>query len=124
MRRGGGLLTTGSRYYRLCGALQDPDIVGSRSGPVAQLPRELREEVVRRVVRLPSSIGLVSLRELAWSAAGLGRRHGLNLLAWEALAAAVTSTAAIATAEEHLPPRLATAARSERVRVYAAGARS
>jgi hypothetical protein len=116
-RREGQLSTTGSWYFRLCSALHDQDLVGSLSGPIAALPSELRPSVVQRVVTLPSSIELVSMRELAWSASGLGRRYGLNLLAAEALAAAVQSGGAIATAASNLPPRLLDAATREKVRV-------
>ena len=90
-RRRGDLLTTGSWYYRLCGALQAPDLAGSLSGPVAELPAELRAGVIERVAMLPGHITLLSLRELAWRASGLGRRHGLNLLGAEALGAAIHS---------------------------------
>ncbi len=117
LRRGGQLSTTGSWYYRLCSALHDPDLVGSLSGPVAALPAPLRAGVIERVIALPTSIQLVSMRELAWPASGLGRRHGLNLLAAEALGAAVNSGGAIATAANNLPPRLMAAAIQENVRV-------
>jgi hypothetical protein len=117
VRRGGHLSTTGSWYYRLCSALHDPDLVGSLSGPITELPTELRTRVVGRVVTLPVSIRLLSLRDLAWPAAGLGRRHGLNLLAAEALAAAIASTAAIATVAANFPPKLRLAAESEKVRL-------
>jgi hypothetical protein len=60
---------------------------------------------------------MISMRELAWSASGLGRRYGLNLLAAEALGAAVESAGAIATAEPNLPPMLLEAAIREKVRV-------
>lgn len=117
LRRRGQLSTTGSWYYRLCSALQDPDVVGSLSGPIAALPHELRIGVIQRVVTLPTSIELISMRALAWPAAGLGRRHGLNLLSAEALGAAVQSGSAIATASANLPPRLLDAAMRENVRV-------
>jgi hypothetical protein len=109
--------TTGSWYYRLCGALQEPEIAGALSGPVAQLPTALLSAVIERVVRLPEEIQLLSMRELAWPASALGRRHGLNLLAAEALGAAIAGRAAIATAGPNLPPRLAAAADLEGVRV-------
>jgi hypothetical protein len=117
LRRRGQLSTTGSWYYRLCSAVQDPDVIGSLSGPIAALPSELRAGVIQRVMMLPASIQLISMRALAWPAAGLGRRHGLNLLAAEALGAAVESGSAIATAAANLPPRLLDAARRENVRV-------
>lgn len=117
LRRGGQLATTGTWYYRLCSALQAPDLAGSLSGPIADLPSELTAGVIQRVMTLPVSIHLISMRELAWTASRLGRRHGLNLLAAEALGAAVDSGSAIATAEPNLPPRLLDAAMRENVRV-------
>lgn len=116
-RREGSLSTTGSWYYRLCGALHDTGLVGSLSGPIANLPPELRAGVIARVVALPTSIGLVSMHDLAWPASGFGRRYGLNLLAAEALGAAVESGSAIATGLRNLPPRLLAAAQQENVTV-------
>lgn len=113
-------MTTGSWYYRLCGALQSSDVIGALSGPVAALPDELRAEVVERVVRLPADIVLWSLRDVAWPAAAIGHRYGLNLLAAEALAVAVIAGAAIATSEGNLAPRLAAAA-AENVRTLRPG---
>jgi hypothetical protein len=120
VRRGDALITTGSWYYRLCSAVHDPTLAGSLSGPIADLPEELRAGVLERVVTLPGSIRLSSMRELAWAASGLGRRHGLNLLAAEALATAVEARAVIATAAANLPPRLGSAADREGIRVVCA----
>lgn len=117
LRRGGQLSTTGSWYYRICRALHDPDLAGSLTGPIAALPPDLRGGVIERVATLPVSIQLVSMRDLAWSASDLGRQYGLNLLAAEALGAAVLSGSAIATAAPNLPPRLSAAARGQNVRV-------
>ena len=117
LRSGDQLSTTGSWYFRLCSALHDPDLVGSLSGPIAALPPELRAGVIQQVVTLPTTIQLISMRELAWSASGFGRQYGLNLLAAEALGAAVESGGAIATAAPNLPPRLLDAAMREDVRV-------
>lgn len=116
-RRGGRMSTTGSWYYRLCSALHEPDIAGALSGPIAELPAALLSAVIERVVRLPDEIRLLSMRELAWPASALGRRHGLNFLAAEALGAAMVDGAAIATIGRNLPPRLAAAAQLEGVRV-------
>lgn len=120
-RRGGYLSTTGSWYYRLCSALNESDILGALSGPIADLPIELRTSVVERVVLLPTSIQMLSLREVGWVAAGLGRRHGLNLLAAEALAAAIVADAAIAMAEANRSPKLVEAANREKVRLLVPG---
>ena len=116
-RRGGRLATTGSWYYRLCSALHDPDLIGSLSGPIAELPVGLRSGVIERVVTLPESVEMISMRGLAWPASQLGRRYGLNLFAAEALGAAVASGSAIATAARSLPTRLSEAAARENVRV-------
>jgi len=110
------MATTGAWYYRLCSALSDPDLHGSLSGPVSQLPPVLRAGVVAKVAVLPDAIAIVSLRELAWPASAFGRRHGLNLLAAEALAAALSQRAVLATSIG-LPPRLQSAAEAEGVRV-------
>lgn len=118
-RRSGQLATTGTWYYRLCSALQEPAVLGRLSGPIASLPADLASGVIQRVAQLPDEIMLVPLRELAWSAAALGRKHGLNLMAAEALAAATAQSAAIATTSGNLPPRLASAAASEGVRIVA-----
>jgi hypothetical protein len=120
MRRGGQILTTGCWYYRLCSAWHDDSITGSLSGPIAALPIELQSGVIEKVIRLPDSIGLIAMHDLAWTASRLGRVHGLNLLASEALAAAVQSNGLLATAAINLPPRLREAAAAEGVRVVSA----
>ena len=117
IRRGGQILTTGCWYYRLCSAWHDDRVTGSLSGPITALPVELQSGVIEKVMRLPDSIGLISMHDLAWTASRLGRVHGLNLLASEALAAAVQSNSVLATAAINLPPRLREAAAVEGVRV-------
>ena len=121
-RRGGQVLTTGCWYYRLCSAWHDDSITGSLSGPIAALPAGLQSGVIEQVIRLPESIGLISMHDLAWTASRLGRIHGLNLLAAEALAAAVHSNSVIATAASNLSPRLREAAAREGIRVVSAPA--
>ncbi len=116
-RGGGQLATTGLWYYRLCSALRGPGVAGSLSGPIASLPGDLRTGVMEQVVRLPGTIRLLSLRDASWPAAGYAARYGLNLLAAEAVAAAVLTGSAIVTAAGNLPPRLAAAAQGEGVRV-------
>jgi hypothetical protein len=101
-----GKALTAERYRRQVESITDPD-----------LRDELRSGVIKAVAKLPSSIRLLLWRELAWPAAGLGRRHGLNLLAADALATALSATAAIATASAKLPPRLLAAAQAEKVPV-------
>jgi hypothetical protein len=115
-RRGDQLATTGLWYFRLCSALHAPTIGGLLSGPIASLPEDLRSSVLAHVAALPTSIRLLSLRDVSWSAAGYATRYGLNLLAAEAIAAAVLTRSVIATALGNLPPRLAAAAQGEGVR--------
>lgn len=117
LRRGGQVLTTGCWYYRLCSACHDDTITGALSGPIAALPVGLQSGVIETVMRLPDSIGLISMHDLAWTASRLGRVHGLNLLASEALAAAVQSNCVIATAASNLSPRLREAAAFEGIRI-------
>jgi hypothetical protein len=122
IRRRGRILTTGCWYYRLCSAWHDDSIIGSLSGPIAALPVELQSGVIEKVMRLPDSIGLISMYDLAWTASRLGRAHGLNLLASEALAAAIQSKSVLATAAINLPPRLQQAAAAEGIQVVRAPA--
>ncbi len=113
----GELATTGLWYFRLCSALRVPTTIGTLSGPVADLPEDLRSRVLCQVTAIPGTINLLSLRDVSWSAAGYAARYGLNLLAAEAIAAAVLTGSAIATSLGNLPPRLAAATQGERVSV-------
>ncbi len=84
------IATTGYWYVRLCQAvLGTTDRPGMLSGPFAELPTSLRERAVAAVLELPEDITLISLRELAPDIGRLRRRHTLNVLATEALAAAL-----------------------------------
>lgn len=82
------IYTTGCWYVRLCQA-----VVRSRGGalsaPLLRLSPARREVALRAILELPSTIGLVSLRDLAPNIGQLRTRHRLNLLSAEALAAAV-----------------------------------
>ncbi len=117
VRGAGQLATTALWYFRLCSAVRSPGTTGALSGPVGNLPEDLRSRVLGQVTSLPGTITLLSLREVSWSAAGYAARYGLNLLAAEAIAAAVLTGSAIATSLGNLPPRLAVAADGEGVRV-------
>lgn len=81
--------TTGLWYVRLCQAILTRDQAGALSTPFDDLGPERRAEALQRVLELPAAIGLPSLRELGPVIGELRRRHPLNLLASEALAAAV-----------------------------------
>jgi hypothetical protein len=116
LRRDDQLWTTGTWLYRLCQAVADPLVQGALSGPLTELPPELRTAVAAQLVDLPPEIGLVSLRDLAWSMGELVHRHRLNVLATEALAAARRVGAAICVGAGNRSPRLEAAAASERLR--------
>jgi hypothetical protein len=84
------LATTGYWYVRLCQAVLGAHApTGVLSSPFADLPPPLRERAVSAVLALPDDINLVSLRHLGPVIGRLRRRHALNILGMEALAAAV-----------------------------------
>jgi hypothetical protein len=107
--------TTGCWYLRLCQAVLDADErTGALSRPFAVLPPAERASALRTVLDLPADITLVSLRDLAPLMAELRRRHPLNLLSLEALAAAVHLDAdvVLSTASPRLQVALAAEGRS------------
>jgi hypothetical protein len=84
------IFTTGLWYVRLCQALIGSDSrTGALSAPFAALPEPTRSQAIRAVWELPDSVGLISLRTLAPVIGLLRRRHSLNILSMEVLAAAV-----------------------------------
>lgn len=121
--RGGAVFTTGLWYHRLCRALADQTVTGTMSRMLGGLDDRAAAKVVRRVVDLPESIGLVSLHTLGWPMGQLvAAGHRLNLLSLEALAAAEHLGAEICLAAvDHNPPlRDAAAERGLAVRLIAA----
>ena len=90
------LFTTGCWYVRLCQAAHSKlDPPGSLSGPFADLPEPLRERAFASLFALPDDIGLLSLRDLGPRIGELRSRYRLNLLAAEALAAAIVLDARV-----------------------------
>jgi hypothetical protein len=87
------------------------------SGPVALLPAELQSQIVRRLIELPPTIGILSGRELAWTMAGLVQKHRLNYLALEAVATAVVTGGSLLLSERANVPLLLDACRAEDVHV-------
>ena len=83
------VFTTGYWYVRLCQAVLSAAQPGTLSGPFLDLPEPIRSRAVDALLALPDSIGLVSLRDLAPTIGRLRSRHQLNILAIEALAAAI-----------------------------------
>ena len=112
--------TTGYWYFRLCRAVV---AASGRSGALSRsfdiLPLRLRHATIRRVLELPEEMGMESLRTLAPLMAGLSRRHALNVLGTEVLAAAVYLDAAVFLSASS--PRLERALRTEGVRVQVVG---
>ena len=82
--------TTGYWYVRLCQAvLGASGRDGALSRSFAVYPPEFRDLAIRRLLELPEEIGMESFRTLAPLMGELRRRHALNVLGTEALAAAV-----------------------------------
>ena len=112
----GGVFTTSTWLYRLAQAVRS-DRLGALSGPIAVLPPALQTQIVRRLIDLPPSIGILSGRELAWTMAGLLQKHRLNFLALEALATAVVTGSVLVLSERADVPLLVDACRAESVEV-------
>ncbi len=114
------LYVTGCWYVRLCNAVLASTIrSGALSSPFVALPPEVGERAMRSVLELPDRIGLVSLRTLAPLIGQLRRRHALNALSSEALAAAVHLGADVTLSARS--PKLEEALRSEGVAVAVGG---
>ena len=114
LRPGGGrVFTTGLWYHRLCRSVGDRSVVGVFSRSLGRAEPSVAAAVIEAVTRLPDSIELLSLRELAWPMASLvddGVR--LNLMSLEALAAAEHLEAELCLAAADENPPLLTAART------------
>ncbi len=110
------VFTTGYWYVRLCQAvLRAGERTGALSAPFAALPGDARARAVRAVLQLPEAIGILSLRELAPLIGQLRRRHELNILGMEVLAAALRLPATVLLSAPS--PRLEEALRREGGRV-------
>jgi hypothetical protein len=86
---GARVYTTGLWYHRLCRAVSSPSVTGVMSRSLGRAVPDVAASAVRSITSLPESVGLLSLRELAWPIARLwdgGVR--LNLMSLEALASA------------------------------------
>jgi hypothetical protein len=112
LRRGDEVFTTGLWYLRLCQAvLAASQIAGVLSEPFAALKEPDRQSALDALVDLPSEMGLLSLRDLAPLIAPLRQRYQLNVLAGEALGAAVELGAGVLMASRS--PRLEAALAAE-----------
>jgi hypothetical protein len=113
LRPGGArVLTTGLWYHRLCRAVSNPTVESALSRRIGRANASVGAAAVRAVTALPDTVGLLSLRELAWPMARLlhdGLR--LNLLSLEALAATEHLDAELCLAAADENPQLLAAAR-------------
>lgn len=108
---GGHLFTTGLWYHRLCRSLVDHSVTGFFSRALGSADPVVAASAIDAITRLPHSIGLLSLRELAWPMARLveaGVR--LNLMSLEALAAVEHLDAELCLAHADQNPPLVGAA--------------
>jgi hypothetical protein len=110
---GARIFTTGLWYHRLCRAVSINEVTGAMSRRLGRADPVVAGAAARAITALPETIGLLSLRGLAWPMAQLlqdGVR--LNLMSLEALAAAENQGAelCLATADEN--PQLLDAATS------------
>jgi hypothetical protein len=86
---GASVYTTGLWYHRLCRAVSNPLVTGVMSRSLGRVVPGVAASAVRSITSLPESVGLLSLRQLAWPMARLldeGVR--LDLMSLEALASA------------------------------------
>ena len=118
---GGRVFTTGLWYHRLCRSVGDHSVVGIFSRALGRADPPVAAAAIEAVTRLPDSIELTSLRELAWPMARLvddGVR--LNLMSLEALAAAerLGADLCLAVADENPPLLAAAQARNTAVRLF------
>lgn len=117
---GGRVFTTGLWYHRLCRSVGDRSVIGVFSRAIGGADPPVAAAAIAAVTRLPESIDLLSLRELAWPMARLlddGVR--LNLMSLEALAAAehLEGELCLAAADDNPPLLAAAQARTTAVRL-------
>jgi AbrB family looped-hinge helix DNA binding protein len=107
-------------YHRLCRSVGDRTVVGFFSRAIGRADPPVGAAAIQAITRLPDSIDLISLRELAWPMARLlddGVR--LNLMSLEALAAAehLEAELCLAVADENAPLLEAAQARLAAIRL-------
>lgn len=117
---GGHIFTTGLWYHRLCRSLSDHSVTGFFSRALGSANPVVGASAIDAMTRLPHSVGLLSLRELAWPMARLiddGVR--LNLMSLEALAAVehLEAELCLARADENPPLVGAASERSVSIRL-------
>jgi hypothetical protein len=108
---GARIFTTGLWYHRLCRAVSIHEVTGALSRRLGRADLVVAAAAARAITTLPATIGLISLRDLAWPMARLlqdGMR--LNLMSLEALAAAESQGAELCLAAADENPQLLNAA--------------
>lgn len=122
---GARVFATGLWYHRLCRAIDHPSVAGVMSRSLGKAVPAVATSALRSISYLPETVGLLSLRELAWPMARLldeGVR--LNLASLEALAAAeqLGAELCLAVADENPPLIEAAVARGIPTRLVPEGA--
>lgn len=107
--RGARVATTASWWFRLARALDRPG-GGSLSALVSDFAAEDQQVVEGLVRRLPEDVTVLHPRDTVPHAAGVSARHGLNLLAADALATALVLDGRLLVAAHDDGPRLRAAA--------------
>lgn len=108
---GAQIFTTGLWYHRLCRAVSSEAVTGALSRRLGGADRSIATSAARAIVTLPETIGLVSLRDLAWPMAQvLNDGLRLNLMSLEALTAAHRHAAELCMAATDENPQLLSAA--------------
>lgn len=107
--RGARVATTASWWFRLAKALEGAG-GGSLSVLIAGLSRGDRRAIDELIRHLPEDVTVLHPRDTVPQAAVLSARHGLNLLAADALAAALVLEAKILVSAHDDGPRLRAAA--------------
>ena len=113
-----GTATTGWWLFRLCSSFAAPRVSGKLSAPVALLPTELQQSFLAQITALPTSITVLSMRDLAWPMAQLrarhrGNGHSLSAAMVEALAAAHALDGSLAVSRHDVGPNLKAAAEAD-----------
>jgi len=117
---GAQIWTTGLWYHRLCRAISNQAVAGALSRRLGRADPTIATSAARAITTLPETVGLISLRELAWPMAQLlNDGFRLNLMSLEALAAADRRGAelCLATTDENPPLLSAAASRGTPIRL-------
>ena len=99
------IFTTGIWYHRMCRALEASHVSGALSARFGAAEPAIAGRAIAAAMELPSTIGLVSLRDLSWPMAELLTSCSANLMTLEALAAARYLEAPVLVAKRNDGPQ-------------------